>query len=370
MKKYLITLMVALLTLLIAGCNSQNPSVSQDSVVSESETAQPINTENIPAEWLSMNAAFAREGSSQYDNATLMMKYLDNGCALFEFRLMEGSESEEYAIDTILSGVLMIEDNGEGSYETVPDAENPFSVHFTLSKDGQTVDVTHDGNLEISPDGRYAFVENYIEVSDTSVGEMLAFLPTATTSLNSNLGAYTVEYPDALVADWFYSVEAKFNDSGKTLAKFLIAKDLSAVFRADDDIEPVLIFGSAQPMMDAYIMAQTDGTPDENDGEKIATSTEYEPRQLISVELDSGSTLVPGDTGQLFAVIPVDLPYILTAKSMDDDVATVDEDGIVTAIGEGETEIACVVTCEDGIAQISIPVFVTKTLEVDTVEYQ
>lgn len=39
-------------------------------------------------------------------------------------------------------------------------------------------------------------------------------------------------------------MEATFDDTGVVLAKFLIAKDLSAVYRVDDDIDPFLIFGS------------------------------------------------------------------------------------------------------------------------------
>lgn len=371
MKKYFAPLLAVLLVVLFTGCTVENIPATSEPVTSESATPESLGSDNVPEEWEVMNAAFAREGSSQYDNATLMMKYLSNGCALFEFRLMEGSESEDSAVDTILSGVLILEDSGAGVYETIPDAENPFSVHFALSKDGQTVDVTHDGTLEISPDGRYAFVENQIEVSDASVGEILGFLPTAATSLNSSLGAYTIHYPNALISDWFYSVEAVFDDSGAVLAKFLIAKDLSAVFRTDDDIEPVMIFGSAQPMMDAYVMEAVGGSYAEGSGEdgngSAQDDTDYEPRQLVSVTLDYGAYMTPGTSGKLMAVIPADLPYTLTAKSLDEGVAVVDENGVVTAVGEGETEIQCVVTCEDGVANISVPLCVTDALESDTV---
>ncbi len=376
MKRYLVLFLAGLIVLLFTGCAAENaPVASEPATTSEPAMPEMLDSDQVPEEWEGMNAAFAREGSSQYDNATLMMKYLSNGCALFEFRLMEGSESEDSAVDAIVSGILMIEDNGTGIYETIPDAENPFSIHFSLSKDGQTVDVTHDGAIEISPDGRYLFVENRIEVSDVSVGEVLGFLPTAATSLNSNLGAYTIQYPDALISDWFYSVEAVFDDSGAVLAKFLIAKDLSAVFRADDDMEPVMIFGSAQPMMDAYVMEKADLSSVEGSGEITDSSTDdstddssdYEPRQLVYVTLEQGTHMTPGTSGKLLAVLPADLPYTLTAESLDKAVAVVDENGVVTAVGDGETEIQCVVACEDGVANISIPICVTDALESDTV---
>lgn len=166
MKKYIILLLVILIVMQFMGCSKRNGPDTPGSTTPD--TSDPAN---VPEEWEIMNASFACEGSSQYDNATLMMKYLSNSCALFEFRLMEGSEAEDLSFDTILSGVLIIDKNGTGVYETLPDAENSFSINFALSEDGQTVDVTHNGTLEISPDGKYLFVESQIEVSETSVGE-------------------------------------------------------------------------------------------------------------------------------------------------------------------------------------------------------
>lgn len=376
MKNVITLFLTAALAVSLAGCsNTVENTPPPDASTSISEPADSGETgslgfADVPEEWETMHATFVREDSSQYNNATLMMKYLDNGCVLFEFRLMEGSESEDFAFDTIVPGVLIIDDNGAGLYETIPDAENPFSIRFALSADGKTVDVTHDGALAISPDGKYSFGENGIEVSDTSAFEIIAFLPTAATSLNSNLGAYTVNYPDALISDWFYTVDATFDDSGTVLAKFLIAKDLSAVFRADDDIEPVMIFGSAQPMMDAYVMVDVgsssaenseDGADDDYDG------PEYEPRPLVYVTLDNGASLRPGTSSRIEAVIPGDLPYTLTAESLNEGVAIVDENGLVTAVGEGETGINCVVRCEDGIAEIGVYIYVTAELEEEDV---
>lgn len=386
MKKYIASFLIIALVLLFTGCNEKvdntEPTSTTPAAADSGGTQTPNSDSNenenkthtfgsadVPEVWETIYGAFARDDSSQYNNAVLMMKYLSNGCVMFEFRLMEGSESEDFAFDTIVPGILIVDDNGIGFYETIPDAENLFSINFVLSEDGKTVDVTHDGELLISPDGRYNFTEAYVEVSESSAGAILEHLPTAATSLNSNLGAYTINYPDSLISDWFYSVEAVFDDSGATLAKFLIAKDLSAVFRADDDIEPVLIFGSAQPMMDAYIMImeKVDFSSAEDSGEDEHESPEYESRTLVAVTLDNGVYLMPGMSGLLKAVIPGDLPYILTAESLDETVATVDETGMVRAVGEGETAIQCTIMCEDGTAQIGIYIYVTDELEYDDV---
>ncbi|NLV85254.1 MAG: hypothetical protein GXY60_11870 [Spirochaetales bacterium] len=382
MKNFTAILLIMAFVVFFTGCTAkvdktepEPPTATTPAATDSGETQTParsFGSADVPEEWETMNATFARDDSSQYNDTVLMLKYLSNGCAMFEFRLMGYSESDDSAFDMIVPGVLIIDDDGAGFYETIPDAVNPFSIQFILSEDGQTVDVTHDGDLLISPDGRYSFVEAYVEVSDSSAGAILEHLPTAATSLNSNLGAYTVNYPDALISNWFYAVEAVFNDSGATLAKFLIAKDLSAVFRVDDDIEPVMIFGSAQPMMDAYIMEKVELSPVEGsavgEGVDEYDGPEYEPQMLVDVTLDNGASMTPGSSGLLTAVIPGDLPYTLTAESLDKTIATVDQNGKVTAVGVGETTIQCTIVCEDGVAQVSVFMNVTDALGYDEVK--
>jgi hypothetical protein len=282
---------------------------------------------------------------------------------------MEGSEEQDRAVDTVIAGVMAINEDGSAVYETADEAENPQTITLTLTpaEDGLTADVIHSGEFNISPDGHYTFTEAYIEVSDVAAVSILEHLPTAATSLNHNNGEYTINFPDALISDWFYPAEAVFNDSGATLAKFLIAKDLSAVFRADDDIEPVLIYGSAQPMMDAYVM---DTQFEENDAKEpqegeAVSAPNCEPRMLVSVMLPNSAVMQIGATDTLEAVIPGDLPYAITAESQDNTIVTVDESGVVTAIAEGETVIDCVVTCEDGAANIGLAVTVVSELEVE-----
>ncbi len=362
MIKNIIPISLISIALILGGCTPKN----EDSKPENQEIETPVNSISLE-KWETMNATFTRENSSQYDNSTLMIKYLSNSCALFEFRLMQGSESEDLAVDTIVSGVMIIDDNGKGTYETIEDAENQYTLEFDLSQDGQTVDVKHDGALEISPDGKYLYVDDHVELSDVSVGEIIEFLPTVATSLNGNIGQYTINYPDSLISDWFYTVEAVLDDSKKVLAKFFIAKDLSAVFRADDDIEPVMIFGSAQPMMDYFITENPDNISEEELDSDIDGNAESSSQKLVNVMIADGSIMTPKTTSELIAIIPADLPYTLTAQSLDNEVALVDENNVVTAVAEGETEIQCEVRCEDGVSKINIPIYVTSELIIDTV---
>ncbi len=366
MKKYILIVLSIVCVLALSGCSHDSdettPTEMLPDVTADDEATASYD---VPEVWNDLNASFVRADSSQYNNATLKLKYIGDTFALFEFKLMEGSEAEDSAVDTVVAGIALINEDGNAVYETVDGAENPQTVTLSIDStaDGYTVDVTHSGDFDISPDGHYDFIEAYIEVSDAASVAILEHLPTALTSLNHNNGEYTVGFPDAQIADWFYSVEAVFNDSGAVLAEFLIAKDLSAVFRVDADIEPIMIYGSAQPMMDAYVMEQIPISVDEgSEGGGVESQDytddgpEYEPRLLVEVSLADGVYLTPGATSALTAIIPADLPYTITARSSDESVITVDAHGTVTAIAAGESVIDCEITCEDGVAYIGLVV--------------
>lgn len=360
MKKYLLFILIAAVAaVFLPGCDeAASPLLTgippSDDPISEAIDADDAVDVGI---WETVHGNYARES---YQNDALVLKYLSNDCVLFEFRLTEGGS--ESAHETIIYGVMIISENGVGIYETLPDAESPFTVSFKISDDGQRVTVSHTGDLSISPDGEYTFADSSLEVSDLSANAIIEHLPTAATSLNSNLGAYTIRYPDALVADWFYPVEAVFDDSGAVLAKFVVAKDLSAVFRADDDIEPVLIFGSAQPMMDAATDGlRQSGGEDSADDESAGTPL-VEPAPVVSAALDGGVVMSVGASSRLTASLPWELSYSITAQSSDGAVVAVDADGVVTALAPGEATISGTITVEDGVKDFSIDVTVSDEL--------
>lgn len=331
----------------LAGCKAKDDS---------GETQQGNTTQ---AAWESISGSYVREDSSQYNNAVLQMKYLSNDCVMFEFRLMEGSEAEDMADNLVLPFVMIVGDDGVGRYETLPESEKPFSLEFALAKDGKSVTVKHQGELPMSPDGVYTFTDGGLEVSEISAIAILEHLPTVATSLNHNNGAYTVQYPDALVSDWFYPVQAVFEDSGEVLAKFLIAKDLSAVYRVDDGIDPVLIFGSAQPMLNAETMPFRDEMPE---GEEIAEWAN-EPMPIVGAEIADGVYLAPGQESRLTVTMPWELPYTLIAESSDPSVAEVNEKGVIKGVSAGEATISGTIEVDDGKKKFSIKVLVGKEKE-------
>ena len=341
MKRVKVLLAVLLaLSLLLAGCAST-----------------PAPDDHSPGDgvWETVCGSYAWDESSQYTNSVLSLMWLDNGCVLFEFNLMEGSEEEDSATELTVSGVLNVQEDGSGIYEAASDdGESRLMIGFEISEDGKQVTVSHEGELPISPDGNYTFTDSGMEVSDYSATELVRYLPTDATGLNTDLGAYTLNYPESLVSGWFYPLDATFDDSGECLAKFIVAKDLSAVFRVDDDMEPVLIYGSAQPMMDAETWPEFDDEDNEGSVDEPAVEISYDPYPLVSVGADNGTFLTVGESTALLANLPWDLPFTLEASSADTSIADVDENGVITAVTPGETSIIGTLTVEDGVKEFEI----------------
>jgi hypothetical protein len=314
--------------------------------------------------WETLRGNYWRTDSSQYNNATLQMMYLGNGCAMFEFRLMEGSESENWARDMVLPFVMLIGEDGIGRYESDPDSAASLKITVELSEDGKSATVAHTGDMPIPCDGVYEFNDEGLEVTEMSAAAILDHLPTAATSLNHNLGDYTINYAEEVVADWFYPVTATFDDTGAVLAKFIIARDLSAVYRVDDDIDPVLIFGSAPPMLDYeyYIYPEIEG--DDVEAEPVLVS-------LVEVISEAGLTLEPGGTSQLLAALPWDFEYAIEAKSAYPSIFTVSADGVIQAVGEGCANLSGTLTVDDGAKLFEIEITVAKegtALEAESIE--
>ena len=341
MKRINVLLAVLLaFSLLLAGCAST-----------------PAPDDHSPGDgvWETVCGSYAWDESSQYTNSVLSLMWLDNGCVLFEFNLMEGSEEEDSATELTVSGVLHVQEDGSGIYEAASDdGESRLMIAFAISEDGKQVSVSHEGELPISPDGNYTFTDSGMEVSDYSATELVRYLPTDATGLNTDLGAYTLNYPESLVSGWFYPLDATFDDTGECLAKFIVAKDLSAVFRVDNGMEPVLIYGSAQPMMDAETWPEFDDEVNEGSVDEPAEEISYEPYPLVSVGADNGTFLTVGESTMLLANLPWDLPFTLEASSADTSIADVDENGVITAVTPGETSIIGTLTVEDGVKEFEI----------------
>lgn len=358
MKRLIATLFCALMVLVpltaCEGGTGVSGSVSSDSASVEMPVASnadddhqnnPSDDEAFGEGWDGFTSAFARSDSSQYNNATLQIKDMGGGVALFGINIMEGSESAEQAEEVNISGAFIANSDLTGTYEAINEAgETLFDIHFKLAQDGQSLTVTHEGDMPMSPDGTYEWVDAFVEADAGMAKALLENLPTAATSLNSNLGAYTVNYPESWVLNYFYPVTATFDDTGAVLADFIVTDDLTAVWRLDtEDGVPALIFGEAQTMLDQVVYLE----PEENGEPEAEILPEAVP--LLDVGMEAGTFLEPGTTAKLILDSPYPFPFTIAEPlSVDDSVATVGEDGVVTAHSAGMTTIMGTIVIEDG----------------------
>lgn len=319
---------------------------------------EPAHEDGSP--WAGFQSSFARAGSSQYNNGTLQVKYLGNSVVLFEFSLMEGSEgegdSEGWAECLRIAGTMLAADDElTGAYEALKeDGSVEFTIHFAMTEDGQVMTVTHTGEAPMNPDGTYEWVDAFVECGEGTARALIENLPTAATSLNSNLGAYTIEYPEEWVLNYFYPVTVTFNDTGAVLAQFIVTDDLTAVYRLDtEDGVPALIYGEAQTMLDRVIYL---------DNENMDEEAQFDGAvPMLPVILEGGTWLKPGARAKLALESPY--PFACTFEDLlvtDDDVAAVSADGTVTAGVTGTATITGTLVVDDGKTGFSIEISVAN----------
>lgn len=358
MKRFIVFSFCLLLILsAFTACGSQTSELTSDMESSAKADTSDVSTSSDDQDssgrdtegWGGFTGAFTRSDGSQYHNATLQIKDLGDGVALFGFDIMEGDETEDSAEEMNISGVFAANSDLTGTYEAISEAgETLYSIYFQLAEDGQILTVTHEGDIAMNPDGTYEWMDAFVEADEGMAMALIENLPTAATSLNSNLGAYTVNYQDGGVLEYFYPVTATFDDTGVVLADFLVTGDLTAVWRIDtEDGVPALVFGEAQTMLDQVVYLES------------------EERPLLDVIMENTTFLQPGMTARLILDSPYPFAFTIAEPlSVYDDVATLSEDGAVTAHSTGTTTMTGTIVIEDGRRNFMIEITVGEAGEI------
>lgn len=301
-------------------------------------------------DWHEVKGTYAKDDNSQYNNALLSLMYLDNDVVMFEFFIMEGSESEDTSKDFCLSGAFYVDDNGIGIYDN-PKTGN-VKITFDLSDSG--VSVKQTGNLPFNVTGQYEFVEDYITVTQEAAIEILDQLSPAVTSFNQYNSDRKLVMSDETVDGWFYDIKAYLANTDTLFAEFYIAYDMSAVYRVDTDT-PILIWGSAQPMLDSTYLAdcesiygvisdESENTANENESEN-ESDDDLQEVDYVSIYPQKDAIAV-GNSTQTIVTVPGMLEYTLNCKSSNPEIAKIDDKGLITAVSEGEALISGVINID------------------------
>lgn len=191
--------------------------------------------------WQGSDGAYMGKNSSQYTNSTLQLKFLNKNLVLYHFRIMKGRESENISKEYNITGTFHIKDDSSGRNSFLI---NHKKVTLSFQKNGSKITVTENGNLDLPIEDTYIFFSKDIQVSPDTARELLEALPPVMTSLNRNNRPYRLEYLPEKQDSGFAIIAARHLKSNTIFARFLIANDLSKVYRQDDNKEkPIIIFG-------------------------------------------------------------------------------------------------------------------------------
>ena len=324
-------------------------------------------------EWKKAEGLYVWKQSAQYSNGFLFVKPMEEDLFLFEFKTMRGSEAEDSSYDYNVAGIFLVEDNGTGEAE--------FEVDKKPVK-GKTIAVKQTGTMPADVSGEYDFQEKGYDATEAAATAILEGITPAKTSLNASNRPYRLVYANETVGGWFYDVRAIHQPGNKMFARFLVAADLTAVYRNDDVKNPRLIYGSPATMLTtefAPLLKEEEEEEEEVPVPEGATEEKVEGKGSDSGEDQSRLSAVVsvgpenpeikvGESSKLAVSIPGRLKYKLSdLKSGADDKVSVASDGTLTAKAEGTATISGKLTVDNASRDFKVDVtaYVPK-LECDT----
>ena len=318
-------------------------------------------------EWKKAEGLYVWKQSAQYSNGFLFVKPMEEDLFLFEFKTMRGSEAEDSSYDYNVAGIFLVEDNGTGEAEFEVD-KKPVKLTFTLK--GKTIAVKQNGSMPADVSGEYDFQEKGYEATEAAATAILEGITPAKTSLNASNRPYRLVYANETVGGWFYDVRAIHQPGNKMFARFLVAADLTAVYRNDDVKNPQLIYGSPATMLTTELAPLLKEEEEEEDVPVPEGATEEKVEGKGSDSSEDGSRLSAvvsvgpedpevkvGESSKLAVSIPGRLKYKLSdLKSSADDKVSVAADGTLSAKAEGTATISGKLTVDNASRDFKVDV--------------
>ena len=196
-------------------------------------------------DWKKAEGVYIWTQSAQYSNGSLSVKKTEESDNefLYEFKAMRGSEKEGSSFNYNTAGIFFVDENGIGESSIVVDDKE---VTLAFSLKDKTITVKQKGAMPADVSGDYKFQEKYIEISDAGAIAIIESLPPVKTSLNNTNSPWRLE-PANEIGGRFYDIRA-FDKNNEMFARFLVATDMTAVYRNDEVKDPILIYGSPAMM--------------------------------------------------------------------------------------------------------------------------
>lgn len=193
------------------------------------------------AKWKYASGSYSWDKSSEYSRKTLQMLNLTDRALIYELNLYQGNEDESTPKHQVYRGIINLDEDGVG-HSYLGDKE----IHFDLEKNHNYVLLTHDATIpfEISPDGLMESnsAPYYTLEFFTMLLECFQSSATGLYEALENYDFKEVGYQEGNAYNsGFYIVEAHRKNSGKMVAKYAVASDMSEIYRNGKLIHRVII---------------------------------------------------------------------------------------------------------------------------------
>lgn len=301
-------------------------------------------------EWQNAQGSYVWTESSQFNNGILNIMPLENDLYLYEFKVVRGSEEEDSTEEFQTAGIFTINEEGDGIAEVRYQDNDIVEIRFVLNNN--VIAAYQDGPLPLDIQGDYKHNEDTFDVSENAAVALIESLTPAVTSLTSANRPYKLVYADETVDGWFYQVTAVHEPSDTVIAKYLVAADLSAVYRNDDGIdEPGLIYGSPLNMLAAQraplVEENEIEAPAIENGEQEGDVEEKEAGSEDEAQLSPLVAIAPeqeslrmGEKTKIVAQLPGDIGYsIANLVSQDDKILRVTGDNELEGLAPGTVKV-------------------------------
>lgn len=325
--------------------------------------------------WQKARGSYVWTESSQYNNGLLNILPLEGDIYLYEFKVLRGSEAEASAEEFQTAGTFFVDDKGEGVAELPLGNDAVVTLLFALQD--KSITVEQQGELPLDVGGEYKYNELAFDASENAAVALIESLPGNLTSLTAANRPYKLLYADETVDGWFYQLTAVFEPTNEVIAKYLVAADLSAVYRNDDGAEPGLIYGSPENMLaakrsplveveeleaPAVENAELEGNSEE-DEQAVSNESQVSPLVAIAPEQES---LRVGESTEISAQLPGKLGYtVADLVSKNSDVVKLEGNTLV-AVAPGTATVQGNLQLEKGKQPFSVTVTVYEPrLEAD-----
>ncbi len=189
------------------------------------------------ATWKTAQGTFQMKATDEDRSGVLLLRPLDDWCALFELSVSENGADDTISKLQLLTGVFIIDEMGYGTWQSSDQSQK---LEFTLFRHHVIVKASGDFPLELG--GAYKKTSDTFGCSVPMIQAYLEFIPHGKTGLRPGV-AYEYRNTNSYGIGQYNKISV--TDPEGNEQRFWLTPDLRAVYRVEDG-QGVLIYELSQ----------------------------------------------------------------------------------------------------------------------------